>query len=544
MDIYDDFFEVKQMSDGFYIEVFSQNQGGKKVELRDVENKLKELKIDYDVDRIKEGLENIKENSVFQVTDLLTSENAESDDKEILKEKLFVLRVSTDHMTLYIKFLSSSDKNNIQIDSNEIIEEALRIKIAIKIDPDELARLLENYEYNKEYAIAKGIPVQEGEEAKIIYHFKMEKDLRPKVDEDGNVNYHQLHVISNVKKDQLLATLVHGKEGIPGRDLFGNEVKPKKVKLVKLPRGKNIYINDEQTEIYANINGLVKVENGKIIVHNIYEVPGNVGTSTGDIEFQGSMVISGNVTNGFKVIVKGDIEVMGIVEGAILEAGGNILLHRGVQGMNRCIIKADGNVTARFIENAEVIAGGNIYSEAILHSNVTAKGIIKVEGKKGMITGGSIRSGIEISAITLGSHMGTATNIEVGMDPLIWDEYNELTKNLPKLIIESEKLDQVVILLNRRKELAGDLDDAKKEMLVNATRNKIFIANKISVAQKRLEELRIEVECRNDGKIKVRNIIYPGVKISIGTAKYYVRDEIKYVTMIKEGADVKVTAFS
>ncbi|MDA3847376.1 MAG: FapA family protein, partial [Vallitaleaceae bacterium] len=376
----------------------------------------------------------------------------------------------------------------------------------------------------------------------IEYHFKTEKDFRPEIDKDGNVNYHKLNVIANVSKGQLLATLTKGEAGRSGINILGMELKPKMPKPVKLKRGKNVSISSDQCQLFAEVDGLVKLEEGRVIVNDTYDVPNHVGSSTGDIEFHGSIIVHGNVMTGFNVKAQGDIEVMGVVEGANVEAGGNIILHRGVQGMSSCTVKAGGNLQARYIENADVIVNGTVHSEAILHSTVTARGEIIVEGKKGMISGGIVRSGIEIRSNILGSHMGTITNVEVGIDPVMWEEYNTLLKELPKLKQEALKLEQIIILLNKRKELEGQLDEQKQAMYVSATRNKIFISNKISTSEKRVEELKEDVEQRNDGRVIVRNIIYPGVRVTIGTAKYYVKDEVKYVKMVKDGADVRLSS--
>ena len=65
--------------------------------------------------------------------------------------------------------------------------------------------------------------------------------------------------------------------------------------------------------------------------------------------------------------------------------------------MNKGILKAQGNIITKFIENAEVIAGGYINTNSILHSKVSAKGDIIVSGRRGFVTGGMIRSGTLIS---------------------------------------------------------------------------------------------------------------------------------------------------
>lgn len=536
MDVYDGYFEVIKREDGYYVDVFPEKEHGKKVELDHIIDQLNQQGIEFDLQKLRVAFLDVDKQPSIKVP--LSESNTTKEAEEV--ERKFALLVSDDRMKLYVKFFPV--KNPVIITAAEIIEDAKRIRVTVPIEEELLNELINHIKYNDDHLIATGTPAQEATEAVIEYNFKTEKDYRPEVDKDGNVNYHKLHVFANVSKQQLLATLIPGEEGKSGNDLFGNEVKFKKVRLVKLKRGKNVLINDEGTQLFSDIDGLVKLEDEKVVVNDTFSVAGNVGSSTGDIDFPGSIVINGNVMSGYKVICKGDVEVIGVVEGAIIEAGGNVTLHRGVQGMSNSHIKAGGNVMARYIENAEVISGGMIHSEAILHSNVSAKGDIKVEGKKGMISGGSVRSGTEISANTLGSHMGTATNIEVGIDPLVWEEYNELLKEVPKIKKEAEKLEQVIILLNKKKEIEGDLDEQKKAMYISATRNKIFLTNKINISEKRLVELKEEAEKRNDGKIKCRNTVYPGVRITIGTSKYFVRDELKYVCMIKDGADVKLTS--
>ena len=182
----------------------------------------------------------------------------------------------------------------------------------------------------------------------------------------------------------------------------------------------------------------------------MYEVPANVDTSTGDIEYEGNVLVHGNVLAGFSITAKGDIVVEGVVEGANLCAGGHIILKRGIQGMDRGVLKANGNISSRFIERATVEAGGYVSADAIMHSNVSAKGDITVDGKKGYITGGTIRSGSLVSAKTIGSSMGTNTNIEVGIEPAIISEYHELGKEQETLKEEQEKNLQILMALAKR----------------------------------------------------------------------------------------------
>ena len=525
MSMFDGYYMIHKLEDGIYLEVSPAGEGGKEIDIMDIELELNAKGItEYDAHAIIDVLKNLTEKTTVRI--------AESDVGDYLS---YVLYVSEDQQKLIISF-----KDNVPIDKDKILQEIKQLGIVVPVDECVIEEVLSDKKLNKDYVIATGSEAVQPKQPTIEYYFKTDKDLRPEVDEKGNVNYHKLHLFASVKKDQLLATLIPGTPGASGIDVYGNEIKPLPLKPLRLRRGKNVRISEDKTQLYSEVDGLVKLDGDKVIVNNTLDIAENVGSSTGDIDFDGSVIINGNVRTGFKVRAKGDIEVLGVVEGAHVEAGGNIVLHRGIQGMNKCKIIAGGNLNATYIENADVVASGMIHSEAILHSCVASKGEIVVEGKKGMISGGSVRSGISIKTNILGSHMGTTTTIDVGIDPLVLEEYNNIKKELPKLQEEAEKLEQVIVLLNKKKEIDGELDEQKKNMFVSATRNKIFLSNKVNVSLKRLEELKEEVEKRNDGFIIVHGNIYPGVRISIGTAKYFVREEFSSVKMIKNGADVKI----
>ena len=120
----------------------------------------------------------------------------------------------------------------------------------------------------------------------------------------------------------------------------------------------------------------------------MYEIRGDVDFSSGNINFIGDVTISGGVTSGFEVKAGGDIEVDGVVESARVESGGNITLHKGIAGAEKGMIQADGAITARFIENARVMAGGDVtVSDAIIQSIVWSGASVRCEGKRGTIVG-------------------------------------------------------------------------------------------------------------------------------------------------------------
>lgn len=529
---YDGYFEVKKELDGVYLEVYEAQPGGSDVTMEAMTQGLKNAGIqNFDLAELPGLMENEFDHILVKVASYALGKTGSG-------EESFRISVTENKMMAKITFYPSYAPY-----STDDIMMKLKGRGVINGINEELIMALEiERDYDVSYVIAEGIHAVDGKPAVVDYKFKTKNTSKPDVDERGNVNYKKLNMIAKVKEGQLLARLEPVTQGVEGMNVYGDSLAPRMPKIVKLRYGKNILISDDKTELYAACDGLVKMFEGRVWVNNVYEAPNNVGPSTGNVEFDGSVIIRGNVLTGFSVKAKGDIEVMGVVEGAEIISEGNITLHAGIQGMGKSHVEAGGNLQARYIENAEVIAGGNVHSEAILHSTVNCKGKVIVEGKKGMISGGAIRAGDSVEAKILGSHMGTVTTVEVGIDPTMLEAYVELRRSLPKMENELHKLEQIIHLLNKRKETTGKLEADKQDMYVSAVRNKIVLSNKQRQGKMRYEELERMVEKKNAGSVSVRNELYPGVKVSIGSVTTFIRDEFKYVRMVKDGADIRMTS--
>jgi uncharacterized protein (DUF342 family) len=532
---FDGYYTIIEKTDGHYLEIYAPVDQGKPVTIDEIKDELRNNGMMHvDMEKLQESMKNMDDKLVIKISD---SYNV---DEVTGKQNAYRIEVSDNWMEAYVTFYPGAENANISF--NEILDELEQRSIKYGIKLDYLEEVLANHDFNVPYIIAQGQEATPAIPGKVEYLFKLNADMKPEVDANGNVNFHKLSVISLVKEGDLLARLIQTEPGQAGMNIKGHELIPAKGKNIRIRYGKNTRINEDKTELYADKSGLVKVIDEKIVVNNIYDIPGNVGSSTGDITFDGSVVVHGNVITGFRVEAKEDIEVMGVVEGATLLAGGMITLHSGIQGMGKSNIKCGGDLHTKFIEQADVSCGGNIYSEALLHSNVSCKGEIIVEGKKGMISGGRVRAGQLVSSRILGSHMGTVTEVEVGIDPALLEEYNELRRGIGKLKEEAENLEKVILLLNKRKEMTGELDDEKAEMYKSAVRNKVFLTNKITKNERRIEELQDEVGHRNSGLVKVSGNVYPGVRIGIGNVYYFVKEEVKYAAFYKDGADVRMRA--
>ncbi|MBQ9633176.1 MAG: DUF342 domain-containing protein, partial [Lachnospiraceae bacterium] len=339
------------------------------------------------------------------------------------------LKISLDRMKVTCRFMPPSVGGNLMT-TRDILAELEGKGVIYGVDVDAIMDFLANRQYAWDYVFDKGDAPIQGKDAKIEYFFNTNPDLRPKYNDDGSVDYRDLNTINNVEEGALLARLIPAEPGESGKDVRGNVVVTRSVNNNHLRYGKNVRISDDKNELYAMTNGHVKLVDGQVFVSDVYTVANDVDNSTGNIEFTGNVHIKGNVRGGFSVIARGDIVVDGVVEDALIQAGGQVIIKQGIHGMHKGIIDAEGNVITQFIENATIFSGGYIESGSILDSEVNASKDVIVNDKKGFIAGGIIRAGGKVESHTLGSSMGANTRVEVGMAPEKKEQYTMLQRDI------------------------------------------------------------------------------------------------------------------
>lgn len=403
-----------------------------------------------------------------------------------------------------------------------------------------IEHFLTNHQYGRDYILAEATPPVQGYSAKIQYFFDINTTARPKLNEDGSVDFHQLGNIKVVKEGDKLATLKPAYKGKAGVSVLGYPLLPKKVKKRSLRFGKNIRLSKDKCHIYSEVAGHVTLVDDMVMVSNVYRVPANVDSSTGDIEYNGTVEVAGNVNTGFTVKAQGDIVVNGVVEGATLISGGNIVLKRGMQGMDRGVLEAEGNVTAKFLENCKVKCKGALRADAVLHSQVECQEQIDVLGRKGLINGGSMTTYANVRATTLGSTMGAPTKIIIKSDKELIVRTNELKDEITETEAMLQKIDKVVA--NVKSQVASHQDVLPEQMdyLKQAKVNKPILVKKLMDIREEREKLLERIAKNKHSCIRAEGVVYSGVDITVKDARRIQHDQASHCRFVREGADVRI----
>ena len=390
------------------------------------------------------------------------------------------------------------------------------------------------------FVFAKGKPSIPGENASILLKFEPDKKGKPEELVNGQVDYKNLNMFTVVNEGDLLAEKVIATKGQPGSDVLGKELLPKPGKDIPLPIGKNTHSLDGLS-LVASIAGQVVYSNRKISVEAVIEVQGDVDLSTGNIEFIGGVKVNGSVQQGFFVKAQGNIEIDGSVNGGVVE-GRSVVIKQGINGQSSGYLKASENVVAKFIENATITAGVDvIVSDVILHSNVNAGKRVVVQGKHGLIAGGKVVAGEEIFARTIGTEFCPSTDLEVGVNPVLREEYQTLRKEIKQHEYSLQQTKQALSILQRVDQTK--ITPERREMLIKFTKTQFNLIGRLEITKKRMVEIETVFEELKGGQIKVAEVIYPGVRIAVGTLVKPIREPHKYVTFKAEDGEIKIGSF-
>ena len=229
------------------------------------------------------------------------------------------------------------------------------------------------------------------------------------------------------------------------------------------------------------------------------------------------------------------------MEGATVEAGGDIIIAGCMHGQNKGKLKAGGNVVAKFISAAEVEAEGYVEAEQILNAKVSAGTTVNADAGKGLITGGRIVAKNAVNARNVGSPMGAATIIEVGTDLSAKKRLAELQKSVGE---KSKTIPQMKkVVEDTAKKLKAGVR-LTPEQIKNARMLQMTLADAQAKVQEELNEIETldkMLKVHGEARINVRGTMYQGVSVSILGTSMNIKSEYTFCTLIKKGADIAST---
>ncbi|MCI9248087.1 MAG: DUF342 domain-containing protein [Dorea sp.] len=416
-----------------------------------------------------------------------------------------LVHISSDKMYAWVMVFPPTGMGK-ELDREILCDALEKKKVTYGVDLELLEKLPEDYNrYFHLFPIARGSKAANGDNGYIVDYFLRNVERVPEMDEFGNVDYTSLGSEQNVKKGDLICEAIPPTEGIAGRNVLNQELRCKDGRSVSIPKGKNTEISEDGNKLLASLDGRVEFSGRYFSVRPLLEVHGNVDYSTGNINFIGDVLVRGDVCSGFSVRAMGDIKVCGVVESCEIEAGGDLIVDKGIIGNKENlenIVRSQHNVYSKYIANSIVHARKNVHTDVIRYSNVYSDGDVQVCSGRGLVVGGQIRAARGVEARTVGSVYESPTLIMLGGQPYADFERELLSRNIKEMKAEMERLEQQPDSPFRSKRMSK----LRLELSVNGMK-----LNKFDREKERLDE-----ELEEKGGCQLRcSTAHPKVTITI-----------------------------
>ncbi len=301
----------------------------------------------------------------------------------------------------------------------------------------------------KPFRVARGILPTPGRDAAIRYHFSPDRLTAGRINKKGAIDFRDRGEIPQVAEGDILVEKIPAQEGVDGTTIFGDLVKVPPVKEKKLKYGKGTRVDEEALKVIAAVDGQPIISwSGAVSVMDEFTTKGDVNYETGNIEYQGNIMIRGTIQTGFRV--KGNNITARQIDGGIVHAEGDLAVSGGI---NSAKIYAKGVVSAKYIHKSEILCMGDIHAtKEIIDSTVNNSGACYIE--KGIVIASTIIAKMGVFARTIGTDRSAPNAITSGPD--IFVEKNlELIKE--KITIRKNRIKRTEQLLTKLQERMNNL---------------------------------------------------------------------------------------
>ena len=425
------------------------------------------------------------------------------------------------------------------LDMTRVKFEADKAGIMAKLDEAAIENTLE-LENGEPSVFAKGTTPERGENSTFTALVSDQLSTGPKIDDKGNVNYHDINQFIVVDEGEPLMRRTDPTPGKNGLDVYGKVIPAETGEILPFFNGiEGAKVSEEDPSLLiSTIKGHPIIFDQGVSIDTVLMLD-NASIVTGNVDFDGSICVQNDVADGITIKASGDVTVLGVVGKAEIEAGGDVKIAKGLIGGSN--VNDDEHKDGWF--GASVLSGGSVSAKYASYARITANKQISVEeyashcdlraeqkiligypSGKGNLIGGNTRAFELVSAKILGSLGGAQTGIRVGADA---DTIIDMRR-----IVQAKQQKQALVQemsesLNRMGIQAKEVGlNAQTKELMNQLNNQMHVIDaEIQEHHKEESVFKHALLRTKRSRVKATNKIYHSVSVSILSSTYRVKEE-------------------
>ena len=434
----------------------------------------------------------------------------------------FFIKIDDDQLSAYLTCFNP--RGGIAVTLESILEEAENKEITVDLDMEAIKRAIA--EEGDSVLIASGKPAEDGLDSRFESLLPEMKERVPQVDEEGIANFRDLGEILVVYTGDSLMRRYPAGDGEPGFTISGAPIPAKKGMSLEFTaglEGAEIDSNDLDLLI-AKIDGCPYLIPNGVKVEPVYTVK-NVDLHSGNIDFLGTVIVTGEVQSGMTIKADGDIHIKGSTEGAILIAKGDIVVTGGLIGHPEKpeteltidpITEAGGSVNANFTQNAVINAGQGIFIRdytMMCKLNAAVQIVVGDGSRRGHIIGGVSTAGLLIKAKTIGSPSRSRTVVIARTSDTLYARMAKLSESRDDLKVRRFKVRKLIDLaVNKPDRVSASALESANSTLASLDDEE---------QQLNLDEVQLkkEIAASRGAMIKAEHHFLEGVEVRVGTKR-------------------------
>ncbi len=444
-------------------------------------------------------------------------------------DALPVVYISRDKLTAWLLIYPPVGEGKPAVQSS-LFSALTASKVTYGVDQAQIAAIPELAEpYFRLFLVAKGKAPVPGKNGAIEDLFPRVIERKLAVDEFNRVDYTATGATQNIEKDAVICNIIPPTPGEPGRNVLDKPIPTQDGVPAVPPMGRNTTLSEDGSALIAARTGSLQFVGNTFQIHPVLEIEGNVDYSSGSVNFLGDVHIHGDVCSGFTVRAMGNIKVDGVVESGTIEAGGDLVLAKGVLGNNQAVIRANKDIVAKYMENCSVFARGNLTAECIIGCEVYCDSAVYTQSGRGTIIGGKIWAAREVAATIVGSKTEVRTQITLGGLPC---------EDFEKKVI-SQEIDDMEKELE---EIQRQPDSPVKQNRVSKLRVQLSVDRlKLNQCNKSLEAMQENMDQRSPGRLTF-GTAYANTFVEIDGDLMHIRNETRQCSAMLIDGKIKLVS--
>jgi uncharacterized protein (DUF342 family) len=376
-----------------------------------------------------------------------------------------------------------------------------------------------------EEMIAKGLPPRVGKSSKLkpLVQNALDRILKPQTIGTARVDMRNLGAIICVQKGTELLRRMPPTEGRSGFTVGGEVISAKAGEWLKFRPGDGTVISDnDENLLVAEITGMPKFKDQKMWVDNIFTCKG-VNVGSGNVNYDGSVLVNGDVTEKMEIHATGDVTVNGFVESATIHAGGDIIITEGAMGKVNdsateysTSLTCKGSVHVQHGQGLDINCNGSVtVGRQLAYSRINCRGKVTVgaiDKPNGNIFACMIKCQDQVIAGTLGAVSGSNLSVDFseGFNTLLErkDTLDELLKQIKQ---NNTRHFERMNIINSKfipQDMQGRVDEAN-QLFQNETQLLQWLESKAKEMQRSKDKYQEDIQ------LIANKRVYPGVVVKL-----------------------------